>query len=1166
MLLDSDTVEAVLSRDMLSLTSLESAASDWILDAAISPFPGVQACVFVTAHCELLYASLQGEHQSPRLESLSSPLQSILYSAHVVWTSSSAGLVAAGTVFGEIEVIAWQLDSEGPGLVRQVITFTGHEGSVFGVQISPEIAGPDGCPTRLLASCSDDRTIRVWEVPAHFNAGIKLSQATSASFSVRETGFQTNGRAETPAKKSVAVAMGHISRIWRVRFLTFNAGAPASLTAVNILSFGEDATCQQWSLNTCSQKEATLTHLNTFTYHSGKHIWSVALLPDCRNSILLATGGADGKVSLYNVYLVDTQFPVAPETMQFRDPKSEDVSEISSLSQARVKCLTIEDILSSLPSYENGLDNHNPLTNIRRAEISVQGGSANSLIREKTPSKIPKDALNKCCFVTGDELLLTTSFGRVLLGSFMHPYSWRELKGPSSMTRDLKSYSLMLGISCRGTAILAGANGTIYMFHRGREEIRKIHEAQNKVASLFYVSRHDHSSLCFLAITLGNAEAQLLSVNPPLSQDLISNEILTIKLSPKFIVTSASYIHNLLVLGSRNGPLAFYDLALSNEPLHVIYDGSLENGDAVTMIINIPSLATCSLLTTSRNGSYSIFSLSTSHDNERLAKKSLSLILVHQSVPSPGLVIEAAWFDGSDLIFYGFRSKNFVVWDESKQCEVTSVECGGAHRNYTYLPVPGADGAGHLVYTKASKLYLHSQSRISHITTKSGGHGREIKACAVLDCKERKLIATGSEDTTIRIWSFKDSQWSPGGLADGFRCHAVLGKHTSGIKHLQWHQSQDYQGGTHYLFSAGGAEEFYVWAVSLIPGFGLGVVCVATMNDQSEERDLRIMSFDFVAIAADSAPQMPESKFRLTLVFSDSAIKIYEYSRTEGFHKLAHGHYTSHCLTQVVTPQTGNDQGSLLCTAATDGHLAVWEFQTSRKSSPETDSRLVPTSYDTTEVLSTAPVIDLVPLSVPAVVTPELKLLSRTRLHQSSILALAILSLPSAVYAMPGTDYIVATGGDDNALSLALFRCAAPVQRVVVPAAHAAAVSGVAFLNFDSHVHPSTKPKGDGTLRLLTVSNDQRIKQWRVDVRCTSGEDYDRDRAHTKDRHWRLGPVEEEDNVWCSVADAAGLAAFRGSTDLSESNRAHCLVYGAGMEMFGMMLDYGQRSQRGRIN
>lgn len=77
------------------------------------------------------------------------------YSARFYGTTRADLVLASGTVFNQVHI--WKLndrDEQGDGVVQS--RFIGHEGVIFGVRFSP-----DGS---MLASVSDDRTIRVWSV------------------------------------------------------------------------------------------------------------------------------------------------------------------------------------------------------------------------------------------------------------------------------------------------------------------------------------------------------------------------------------------------------------------------------------------------------------------------------------------------------------------------------------------------------------------------------------------------------------------------------------------------------------------------------------------------------------------------------------------------------------------------------------------------------------------------------------------------------------------------------------------------------------------------------------------------------------------------------------------------------------------------------------------
>lgn len=227
----------------------------------------------------------------------------MLYSAHLLHLPSGSSLgseqderilIAAGTVFGEILIWSTTLaDTDEKGKATLHYRLLGHEGSIFGVNISPVYPGAK----RYLASCSDDRTVRVWDI-SHLPSPTPSSEETKDG-QTKNTGF-SNTSETTPASGGVCVSLGwgHTARIWGVRFLP----EPTENGEIKLLSISEDLTSKFWSFNpeltTPQLPEKTDTELqNTATYqlHSGKHLWSYALHISAG---LLATGGADGRVGL----------------------------------------------------------------------------------------------------------------------------------------------------------------------------------------------------------------------------------------------------------------------------------------------------------------------------------------------------------------------------------------------------------------------------------------------------------------------------------------------------------------------------------------------------------------------------------------------------------------------------------------------------------------------------------------------------------------------------------------------------------------------------------------------------------------------------------------------------------------------------------------------------
>ena len=357
------------------------------------------------------------------------------------------------------------------------------------------------------------------------------------------------------------------------------------------------------------------------------------------------------------------------------------------------------------------------------------------------------------------------------------------------------------------------------------------------------------------------------------------------QLPPGFVVTCMRVLDGagLIIVGSRNGGFAVYDRITVLESSEVerieasFFIRKLHGPDAITAIVELPEARRSSkvsmtyILTTERNGSYAIHKLSQPEEREGPTLE-IQLETVHISYPPFGPMVEGAFFDASDdLVLYGFRSKQFVVWNESKQREMMRVECGGAHRSWAYSP-SGTTGASQasFMWTQASKLHLYSQQDMPFHVLQDGGHGREIKAVAVSSfvgndsAEPVQLLATGAEDTTIRIMAYVDQ-----GEGRRFSTRGAFKKHSTGLLDLKWSECGD------YLFSSGGVEEFFVWRIRQIPGFGTGVIRESTCPVTDTLPDLRILSFDVTSIeySAEDAGFVGKA-FVITISYSDSTIRV----------------------------------------------------------------------------------------------------------------------------------------------------------------------------------------------------------------------------------------------------------------------------------------------------
>lgn len=228
----------VLDLDLNILCGGERSLNEWIMYSTFSN----KGLLIQTAHNSVLCVD---PLSFDTLDIASCEENSILYSGTIL-TLGDRTLVAAGTVLGG--VVAWDLDT------RQVLfKFTQHEGSIFGVVFSA-----DG---RYLVSCSDDRSIRLWDM---------------------STGHQK------------AIGWGHHARIWGLYFLE---DSNSNSEEISIISVSEDCTARYWKLD-----GETLVIHDVFEGHQGRSVWCGAIQ---YNDRVLATGGQDGKVLLYDIDFKD---------------------------------------------------------------------------------------------------------------------------------------------------------------------------------------------------------------------------------------------------------------------------------------------------------------------------------------------------------------------------------------------------------------------------------------------------------------------------------------------------------------------------------------------------------------------------------------------------------------------------------------------------------------------------------------------------------------------------------------------------------------------------------------------------------------------------------------------------------------------------------------------
>ncbi|KAH0492527.1 hypothetical protein TgHK011_007476 [Trichoderma gracile] len=948
-------------------------APDWIFHGAFSEDDDSVGAL-ATAHNEVIPLRFSPDTGKLHLGAAIAPSRPMLYSAHLTWISNDTVLVAGGTVFGHVVVWKCRLADQ-PPTPQTLFNFEGHEGSIFGVDMATVMLS-DGSLARILASCSDDRTVRIWDITERGGDEASRSDAPKAPPRVIDTGFGGNDFNSTDdahdrsrQNAPIAAAMGHASRIWGVKF-----GPSYGEDGLSVYSFGEDATTQRWHLRlsqrATSAQEAdcsssrhltgSLSHSKTFSLHSGKHLWSRAVLLE-HKAAFVATGGADSQICLID---------------------ESNLLGRGSGSLGHLLTLDTVDILKGLRG----------------------SGSLDTFVKE---------IISRYDFLSYDHILVSTSQGKLLLGHLKEPHidpEWEQIEVAQDLRDDVRLCYVVKAIAPTA-ALLGTTSGNIYHFNLSTHKITHSASVPGKIIEMNRLSSRD-GVVEVLIYLHGRAESHYFAIN--VSTGHVHSQGQTKGLDPRFVPTAAGKLDDLLVIGSRHGFLSVLDRQ-EDGTYHSILDIATRSRDTITAILPLPPKsgsphASRYILVTSRDGKYRIYELDRQFG-------SMCLHLRHETSPPFGPMIAGAWFTQDtvpELVLYGFRSKDFVIWNETRREELATIECGGAHRTFQLTFNETIPGRYRFAFTKTSKLSISSPDRLAHEWVKAGIHGREIRSLS----SNGRYIATGAEDTTIRIWEYL--QVADGGQAE-LRCVAAMKAHITGLQKVVWL-------GDDYLFSSAGNEEFFVWKVQSLESdyTGLAVMCEGVFTDRSEDADLRIMDFD--VCQSDDGSSMV-----VTMGFSNSVLRTYRYTSDGGrFKLLAKGRYTGACLTQTRHLSI-RDQTPRLLTASTDGHLAIWRTEPQEGALRE-------------YVLEQA---------VP--------------LHQNSIKSLDMIE--------SGEGFQVFTGGDDNSVGVTWLggisgstgsASWAFSRRNIVRRAHAAAIAGVLLIR---------RPTG---VVGISVSNDQRVKLWSI--------------------------------------------------------------------------------------
>ncbi|KAK6538680.1 hypothetical protein TWF694_010254 [Orbilia ellipsospora] len=858
----------------------EIPAPDWILNSVfLEPEDEFPKIAIITAHNTILtYTHNVAAPVAQRFKFYPSPERCLLYSANIInntTVSNTGDLIAlAGTVFGE--VLLWKLntlDDEVPARVNLRGRYLSHEGSVFGVSMSPDL--------RYAASCSDDRTIRLWDTEIHTK----------------------NGQSEecVEVKEPLAVGWGHQARIWGVRFLQ------SSENEIRLLSFSEDLTAKTWSFSTNSTKRSLICTQTFKSLHSasGKNLWSLAIHPSER---IFVTGGADSGIASWNLVDSDT------------DTRSNWAPYCNSKPKIQETIVNLDEILppTNLPPGKKATKDE-PRKYVTLGSRAFIVAMSSGWLLHCDLSDPNKQTWQKLGFWS--QIKNTSALGAAKLqfeGGFIYTIALGDNDGRLLFLRANSEGLVTPPESTNEWVSICGSRPSDILF----SQCDNCHEVTGPSSVYAAVTTFKPDEPIKLLQISGINIEKTWSLAPP----------------DTFPFTAIMFYRtggrDLLVAGSRHGAFAVYEIPEDTEetllPIkvwrHIHDDESVTALDFISARLSKyteDNAIEVEMVSTGRSGAYKFHKLCIGSELDLFDLKETNS-LYPAAVPrvEKYQVISDKTSNRKYEMIHGFRGRDFVLWNQSLGIEAASYDCEGGNRSwdFSFGNDKTATDEGLFVFTKAKKCHIVRFLNILHDPLlQAPFHGRELKTLATSpkSAFPHQIIATGAEDTIIRFSYVHPKTNELVNLTS-------RKTHTTGLQDLVWSSC----GG--WLFSSGSIEEVYCWKINRIPSdldnddLNIGVLREAIYDVSTDNLpDLRVCGLDVITVHnADGEPL----GFLVGMVRSDSSIKLALYQiSTKKFVTIAEGFYKTSCLLQIRFHLTA-DNNILMFTAGTDGFVTIWDI------------------------------------------------------------------------------------------------------------------------------------------------------------------------------------------------------------------------------------------------
>ncbi|KAK6347244.1 hypothetical protein TWF696_007316 [Orbilia brochopaga] len=1004
----------------------EIPAPDWILQAIFLHSDGETAEVaIITAHNTVIkYRHDLSTSLPRRFRVYPSPERCLLYSAYITLDptapASNTLIALAGTIFGE--VLLWGLEISNSKIEKTSLAarYLSHEGSVFGVSISPELA--------YAASCSDDRTIRLWDITGH------AGDLTRDCLEVREP---------------LAVGWGHQARIWGVRFLE------SSGSNVKLISYSEDLTAKIWSWDRTTKSLVCVQTFKSLHSASGKNIWSLAVNSPGDLSV---TGGADSGIASWRIDGTTDNNRTGqrtPEEMPIKTTITESVFDLADVFPQ-----------TSVPAGKKPTKEE-PLKYVALGDHSFLLTTSSGWLRYCDLSK-PAEGLWKDIGYW-PQTRNSAAFGA---GKFYVDGVCKYIVGLAD------NEGKFLFLQCNENGLEPTPTDPA-----SQDWVRM---CTGRPSGIFFAGNSgDGSRDVYAAVTTFRADEPVSLLHLTISeQKPVIHKTWSLEQPATFpfttILVFRLHRRRICLAGSRHAAFAIYDIPDESDqdifcPVqiwrHIHDDDSVTSlstyqqfvppSDANTeQAIHIPIVSTgrsgaCKFHKLSIDSTYTIYTLSEMN------------VVYPAAVPRVENCynLHSQADNKAHEILSGFRGRDFVLWNQTLGIEAASLDCEGGNRSWDFSFSNSInEDSGLFVFSKSKKCHAVRFTDVTHNPLiQVPFHGRELKALAVSPATPDpssksfwRIVATGAEDTTIRF-SYIHPE------TDELVPLITRKTHTTGIQDLVWSSC----GG--WLFSSGSIEEVYCWKVNrniqistvantepdTLSSNSVGVVLEAMCSVSTTSLpDLRVCGLDVVTVYGPNG----HLGFLVGMVRSDSSIKIDFYNiLAKRFIPLAEGVYKTSCLLQVHFRIIASG-AVVMFTAGTDGHITVWDVTATLS------ARGIVVASGTLYAEET---MALAVATAPVKFQSEQRLLCQ-QLHQNSVKMLTVVEIADG-------DLVVLTGGDDTAVCVSRLKISSTqghglgveMTSKLVERAHASAVTTITVLS-----------AAEDSLQFISAGVDQQVKRW----------------------------------------------------------------------------------------